>query len=1198
MKRCLSLIFALMAVCACIALAQEQTAKEEIKQGVVIEQVAKASEAERAKIQEGDTILRWTRGDASGNIENPFDLGWIEIEQAQRGPVKLEGVRNNQKLTWTVGSADWGITSRPNLEGTLLSIYNEGQELAKAGKLTDAAERWRNGAARPLQNREVSAWFLFHSAETFTGARLWKEADNAYQNALEAGAGPLAAAQVLRRRGRVFQMQHDWKDAEKYFRQAMAEGEKVSKEGLFVARCLHNVGGIFIRQGDINKAEELYLRAFTIRQKLAPDSLDMADSFDVLALVEGERGNVAKAEEYSRKEVAIAERSAPGSIDLAIDYNNLGYTILRKGDLDAADSFLQRALALEEELQPEDMGTASTLTNLGDIAWQQGNLSKAENYHRRSLEIRQKVAPGGLEVSAGFNNLGLIYRARGDLAAAEKFYLQSVAILEKLAPASYEMATALDNLGALHWYRLDLDMADQYYRRSLAIWEKLAPDSLQIAGTLGSMGSLAQQKGDWNKAREDYSKALSIVENIAPNSLDAAGVLNQLGGLEQEQKNDREARQYHERALAIEEKLAPQGSFAAQTLSHLGDLAANQNDLARAEAYYRRALEIREKLSARNTDYAESSASLASFLRRKGQIDEAAKLYGRALDALEEQITLLGGGEEISFNVRAMHAGYYKDYIDLLVQQKQSELAFHVLERLRARELLKILAAHTDIGKNASNPLFTQQRSLAADIAAKSTRRARLLGAEHTEDQVFTLDREIRALQAQLDEVNTQIRKSNPDYAALTQPQPFTAREVQQHLLDPDTVLLEYGLGEERSYLWLVAPDFISMYELPKRSEIEPATRKLREILIARNAISKGETDVDRMARAKKADAEYPAAAAKLSGMLLNPVASRIEHKRLLIVSDGVLQYIPFAALPMPGNAAGGSSAAPPLIRDHEVVNLPSASVLGVLKQQTAGRAAAAKTVAVLADPVFDVKDERVRTAQASSPKPKAAETVRSGTDDALFSDRLSSSLLLRSASEIGMITGQTPFPRLLFARAEAEAILQGIPTGQGLKALDFAASRATAISQQLYDYRIVHFATHGLLNSEHPELSGLVLSLVDEQGKEQNGFLGLKDIYNLTLRADLVVLSACETGLGKEIQGEGLVGVARGFMYAGASSVVASLWKVDDLATAEFMKVFYKGMLNDKLRPAAALRRAQLAMSKRRPSPYFWAGFVLQGQP
>lgn len=1200
MKRCLSLVFSLMAACACIALAQEQTAKEEIKQGVVIEQVAKGSEAERAKIQQGDIILRWTSGDASGNIENPFDLSWIEIEQGERGQVILSGLRNNQELTWTVGLQEWGITSRPNLHGTLLSIYSAGQNLAKAGKLAEAAERWRKAALRSqeLQNRELGAWFLFHSADAFADASLWKEADVAYQTAVDIGAAPLVVAQVLRRRARVFQQQHEFGQADKYYRQAIAEAGKASKEGLFVARCMNNLGALFGRQGNFNKAEEQFLQALAIREKIAPDSLDVAESLDNLGIIEAQRTNLQKAEEYSRRVIAITERLSPGSIDLAIAFNNLGYIMIQKGDLEAANSVFQRALVLEEKLQPEDMGTASTLTNLGTVARQQGNLTKAEEYHRRSLEIRQKVAPGGLEYSAGLHNLAFIYTELGNFVEAEKLYLQVIAILEKLAPAGYEMSQAWNNLGILNHLRGDLDTATEHFHRSLIIAEKVVPNSLHVAGLFGNLGSIAQEEGNLTKAREYFLKALSLKEKIAPTSLDTALILNKLGNLEQEQNNDKEAKEYYEHALQLEEKVAPQGALAGTSLSQLGDLAVRENDLVRAETYYRRALEVRERLSTRHREYAESLASLASLLRRKGQADDAAKLFAQALEVLENQIAILGGGEEISANFRAKHATYYKEYIDLLIQQKQPELAFHVLERLRARELLKVLAAHVDLGGSVSSPLFAQQRSLAAEIAAKSTRRARLASEEHSEDQVFTLDNEIHALQTQLDEVNSQIRKNNPDYAALTEPQLFTAKEVQQHLLDPDTVLLEYGLGEERSYLWLVAPDFITTSELPKRSEIEVAARKLREILIARNAMSKGETDVERIARAKKADAEYPAAAARLSRMLLSPVAARLEHKRLLIVSDGILQYIPFSALPLPGNTAGGSSAMPLLIRDHEIVNLPSASVLGLLKQQTAGRAAAGKSVAVLADPVFDAKDERVRTRQASLQRQRTVEPLRGGTDGMVLSDQSSNSLLLRSASEVGMITGQAPFPRLLFARAEAEAILQGIPAGQSLKALDFAASRATATSLQLYDYRILHFATHGLLNSEHPELSGLVLSLVDEQGKEQNGFLGLKDIYNLNLRAELVVLSACETGLGKEIQGEGLVGVARGFMYAGASSVVASLWKVDDLATAEFMKMFYKGILNDKLRPAAALRRAQLAMSKRRTSPYFWAGFVLQGQP
>jgi CHAT domain-containing protein len=165
--------------------------------------------------------------------------------------------------------------------------------------------------------------------------------------------------------------------------------------------------------------------------------------------------------------------------------------------------------------------------------------------------------------------------------------------------------------------------------------------------------------------------------------------------------------------------------------------------------------------------------------------------------------------------------------------------------------------------------------------------------------------------------------------------------------------------------------------------------------------------------------------------------------------------------------------------------------------------------------------------------------------------------------------------------------------------ALDFEASRETAASPDLGQYRIVHFATHGLLNNEHPELSGIVLSLVDQQGKPQNGFFRLYDVYNMNLSAKLVVLSACQTALGKQVRGEGLMGLTRGFMYAGSARVMASLWRVEDEATAEMMKKFYEGMIKDGQRPAAALKSAQvwLQRQKRWRAPYYWAGFILQGE-
>jgi CHAT domain-containing protein len=343
-----------------------------------------------------------------------------------------------------------------------------------------------------------------------------------------------------------------------------------------------------------------------------------------------------------------------------------------------------------------------------------------------------------------------------------------------------------------------------------------------------------------------------------------------------------------------------------------------------------------------------------------------------------------------------------------------------------------------------------------------------------------------------------------------------------------------------------------------------------------------------------------PEAANKLSQMLLSPVAAQLGEKRLLIVADGALQYVPFAALPEPAstspanNTGSKSVTSQPLVVKHEIVSLPSASTLAVLRREVKGRAPAPNMVAVLADPVFS-KDEAHFDEAIGLRKSKDA-----GKSSKIASAAPSiSASVVRALQETGIARGGLSIPRLGATRREADSILDLVPKGAGVKRLDFEASRATVESGELARYRIVHFATHGFLNGEHPELSGIVLSLVDERGEPQDGFIRLHEIYNLKLPAELIVLSACQTALGKEIKGEGLVGLTRGFMYAGAPRVVASLWKVDDAATKELMERFYRAMLTDKLRPAAALRRAQIGMAKQitMGKPYNWAAFVLQGE-
>jgi CHAT domain-containing protein len=562
--------------------------------------------------------------------------------------------------------------------------------------------------------------------------------------------------------------------------------------------------------------------------------------------------------------------------------------------------------------------------------------------------------------------------------------------------------------------------------------------------------------------------------------------------------------------------------------------------------------------------------------------------------------------ESLRINIKSQHLrasffatvrNYHESNIDVLMKlhkEKPSEgfdaLALQASERSRARSLLELISeARAEIREGVAPALLERERSLQQLLAVKTERQARLRGGRSAPEELEFGEKEITGLTAEYEQVQAEIRQGSPRYAALTQPRPLSLKQIQSTVLDDQTLMLEYSLGEERSYLWSVTPTSINTFELPKRAEVESAAKKVYGLLTARNRVVPNETPDQRQRRIDQADTEFASASAALSGMLLGPVASQLGTRRLLIVTEGLLQYLPFGALPVPNSrtSVGGpanarpGAASVPLAANSEVVTLPSASVLSVLRSETAGRKPAPKVIAVLADPVFRREDPRL--AASGTPLPADGERA-AATDD-----------VLRSASESGVQN----FARLRFTRSEADEITRLAPDDRELKALDFDASRSAALDPRLAQYRIVHFATHGLVNNQHPELSGIVLSLVDRQGKPQNGFLRLYEIFNLKLGADLVVLSACQTAFGKDIRGEGLIGLTRGFMYAGTTRVVASLWLVDDRATSELMKRFYQGMLGEGLRPAAALRSAQLSLAKdkRWQSPYYWAAFTFQGE-
>jgi CHAT domain-containing protein len=768
---------------------------------------------------------------------------------------------------------------------------------------------------------------------------------------------------------------------------------------------------------------------------------------------------------------------------------------------------------------------------------------------------------------------GLIYGDIGLYQQAIDAYSKAAVIFRKLKLPSSEAAVTI-NIGWVFGELGDTQNRLAMYDRALEI-DRTAGEISPVL--MSNFASTYAQLGEYQRALDMHLRLLEMRLPLKE-PLGIGITLRNIGDCYHRLGDKQKALDFYTRSLEYMQR-AGDHFYTASVLSDLGLIYESLGQKQKALDYLNQTLEVQEKINDRK-GMAVTMFYLARVQRDLGNTGEARKLIEDALQRVEMLRTQVAS-QQLRATFFAWVQQYRELYIDLLMQLHQENpsqhldvAAFNASETGRARSLLELLnEANAEIHHGVNPELLERKRSLEQTIADKADAQARLLREQYTAEQATAAAREIAALTADYEQVEASIRDQSPQYEALIQPVPLKLEEIQKQVLDPETLLLEYSLGEQRSFLWAVTPDSIRTYELPNRAVIEPLARRVYELLTARNQSVPNETLQQRRQRLETAEVEYQKTAANLSQIILGPAVAELKHKRLLVVSDGVLQFIPFSGLPDPVNAQ-------PLIVDHEIVTAPSTAVVALLREETRHRKPAPKTLAVLADPVFSTGDPRVVTARAAH----AAKSEKGSTADAM-----------RSASELGL----GDLRRLQFSRQEADEITRLANNDLKLEAVDFQANRALATSAELGQYRIVHFATHGLINNTHPELSGVVLSLVDANGRPQNGFLRLYDLYNLKLSADLVVLSACQTALGKDVRGEGLVGLTRGFMYAGAPRVVASLWQIDDRASAEFMKRFYEGLLGQKLRPAAALRAAQVSMQKdpRWHAPHYWAAFTLQGE-
>jgi CHAT domain-containing protein/tetratricopeptide (TPR) repeat protein len=718
------------------------------------------------------------------------------------------------------------------------------------------------------------------------------------------------------------------------------------------------------------------------------------------------------------------------------------------------------------------------------------------------------------------------------------------------------------------------------------------------------------------------------------------------------------ARTHYQNVLDVSDTTAPTGNlqlarlFRAVARTNLGDIAFREGRFADAAHLYQQAIDGAQKDNRLELAWAAQRGlgrSLWSLAQQNQDANAASKQREAALDAFRAALktveTLFAGSlraDEARADFLATTHDLFDDAASAFAESALAATpaqgaqalahaaldarpltgralayaaeAFRVTEQGRARALLDLIGeSRAEITEGVPADLLARRAENAArqQEIADTLRGVRAPGAPVPQDSVAKLEAELERLNSEHVALENQLRVTSPRYNTLTRAQPLSLGEVQQQVLDDGTALLEYGLGRERSYLFAVTKTGLALHRLPARAVVESQVFELRKQLVptgARRAIAGIDTgDTQRgISEDLKAAAAgrglvlggpaiapqvvhaYASAANTLYNTAVAPAAQFVGASRLLVVADGALNFVPFEALVTRADGADYASLSY-LVKTNEIVYAPSASVVAAVRAAraaSAAQAANARGVLVLADPVFDAADSRA-SGKNFKPRDETAQraALKSAIDDVA-----------------NLKSPQSPrftLVRLAGTRSEAEQIaaLARNAGGPADLWLDFDASEANLRQHQLGGYRVIHFATHGLLDTDRPQFTGLALSLVGDP--DDDGFLRVGEVFNLRLGSPLVILSACETGLGKENRGEGVIGLARAFMYAGAPAVGVSLWSVADRSTAELMPDFYKRYLAAGGRaPAAALRAAQQQMiaGKRYSAPFYWAPFVLVG--
>jgi CHAT domain-containing protein/tetratricopeptide (TPR) repeat protein len=988
---------------------------------------------------------------------------------------------------------------------------------------------------------------------------------------------------------------------------------------------LKAIGNAYSQQENYKLALENYQQALSI---ISPtDNSIKCELLNSLSQTKANLGDYKDASTHADAALSLAT-TLEYLTGIAQAWHNKGLIAYNRGEKLTAAEFYQKALQTWKQLNlPREL--ASTHTELVSVYADLRDSEKASVHFDQAMYfwrlINNKVGQAQVLIVRG--NL---YSFLGEKQEAKNLYRQAQETLQNISNKE-EQARLLAAMAFFFKGMGDNESALEYYQQTRDIRQQLN-QIIEEAGMWIVIGNTYRTMEKVEDALQAYQKALRLLKGKeAARYLPYA--LKGLGDVEVLRNGSQKAIYYYQLALKSQRRL---GNIRgeADILNEIGEIYYKKNEYQRASKFHSQSLALNRQAGAQ-LETTKTLYYVARIALKRHQLDAALQHIKEAIGIIETlRAKVISIQNRISY-FSSVHQ-CYELYINVMIELTQCypdnrfvAESLAVAESARSRVLLEMLNETRFSIKQGINPQLLQtEHLLLQELNQLASQEMKLQGKQESSETALEISKKIRGVKGQLNDVQEKMRLNNHKLAAIVQPQPLKVEGVQQ-LLDDDTMLIEYALGDERSCVWAVTRNSIEAFTLPNRATIESLVREVYQLMTT-SPQQEGETAGQWHQRVTQADQQYWPRAAKLSQMVLGPMAEKLGNKRLVIVGDGALQLLPFAALPKPQFRVSSfefrgqkrdlqsnnpetrnpkletSSTKPetrnskPLIADHEITYLPSASSLQMLRQDRAKPAppdnwlarwshsiqswlgqkpapASLHSVAVLADPVFGKEDRRLRGKESN-----AAQSNQSQRRDVDLSDK------------------NVFLPRLIATREEAEEIQKAAGANAFLLKQGFEVNRSLLESEELNRYGVIHFATHGFWDSANPELSGIFLSRFDQQGNNlEDGTLRLSDIYNLNLPKELVVLSACETAVGKDIRGEGLIALTRGFMYAGAARVMASLWKVEDNATAEMMKIFYQHLLQDKMSPAAALRQAQIAMWQKDPTqpPYNWAAFVLQGE-